>query len=90
MQSQKTSIKLIATPIGNKEHLKTMIPIYLHNLIQELSYEDYMKRCKDIDCKNKSEHSNNWNLERVKCPRCGEWYYEDDGVCDTCGYPWNE
>lgn len=36
------------------------------------------------------EHSNNWKFRKGKVSKMWRWYYEDDGVCDTCGYPWNE
>lgn len=91
MHIQNTSIRLIATPIGNGEHLKTLLPVHFHNIIQELSYEEFMKRSKSIECDRKSEkYSADRSLKQTKCPRCGDWYYEDSGVCDTCGYPWNE
>ena len=70
------SMGLIATPPGNKEKIERMLPKYLHDIIKELTYKEF------INC-------NMQLYENIKTER-EYWYYVDDGVCDTCGYPWNE
>lgn len=85
------SISLIATDIGNKERVKKMLPKYLHHIIKEQSLEDYVRSLNTLEENTEIEEVyNNESLEEVKCPRCGDWYYTSNGVCDTCGYPWNE
>lgn len=90
IRNEYSCINLIATTPGNKERLKKMLPKYLHDVIEELTYKEFMERSKHSKNSNAVEEYEYGSLEKVKCPRCGEWYYEDDGVCDTCGYPWNE
>lgn len=90
IHNEYSRINLIATTPGNKEYLKKMLPKYLHDVIEELTYKEFMERSKHSKNSNTVEEYEYGSLEKVKCPRCGEWYYEDDGVCDTCGYPWNE
>ena len=34
--------------------------------------------------------SNELNYGGYSCPRCGDWMCDDDDVCQTCGYPWND
>lgn len=90
IHNEYSQIFLIATTPGNKERLKKMLPKYLHDVIKEMTYKEFMERSKHSKNSNAIKEYEYGSLERVKCPRCGEWYYEDDGVCDTCGYPWNE
>lgn len=85
------SMGLIATPPGNKEKIERMLPKYLHDIIKELTYKEFINCNMQLYENIKTEREYDYNyLDRVKCPRCGDWYYVDDGVCDTCGYPWNE
>jgi len=85
------SMSLIATTPGNKERIKRMLPRYLHDIVKELTYKEFINRNMELYENVKTEEEYDYGcLERVKCPRCGDWYYVDDGVCDTCGYPWNE
>ena len=88
---QYSSMSLIATDIGNKERIQKMLPKYLHSIIKEQSLEHYIHEQDTIEENTEIEEIyNNEGFERVKCPRCGDWYYVYSGVCDTCGYPWNE
>lgn len=85
------TINLIATTPGNKNNLIRMLPKYLHRMIKEMTYKEFVNRKKSLYSNvNTEEEYDFGGLERVKCPRCGNWYFEDDGVCDICGYPWNE
>lgn len=85
------SINLIATTPGNKDKLSKMLPKFLHKIIKEMTYKEFINRNKTLYSNvNTEEEYKNASLERVKCPRCGNWYFIDDGVCDICGYPWNE
>ena len=85
------SMGLIATHPGNKEKIERMLPKYLHDIIKELTYKEFINCNMQLYENIKTEREYDYNyLDRVKCPRCGDWYYVDDGVCDTCGYPWNE
>ncbi len=88
---QYSSMSLIATDIGNKERIQKMLPKYLHSIIKEQSLEHYVQEHDTIEENTEIEEIyNNESFEEVKCPRCGDWYYVSSGVCDTCGYPWNE
>lgn len=85
------SMNLIATTPGNKDKLVKMLPKFLHSIIKEMTYKEFVNREKSLYSNvNTEEEYDFGSLERVKCPRCGNWYFEDDGVCDICGYPWNE
>lgn len=85
------SINLIATTPGNKDKLVKMLPKFLHGIIKEMTYKEFINRNKSLYSNiNTEEEYKKVSLERVKCPRCGNWYFEDDGICDICGYPWNE
>ena len=85
------SLRLIATTPGNKDKLARMLPHFLHNIIKEMTYKEFISRDKSKYSKVKTEEGYGFgSLERVKCPRCGNWYFEDDGVCNICGFPWNE
>lgn len=85
------SLNLIATTPGNKDKLIKMLPKFLHNIIEEMTYKEFINRDKSLYSNvNTEEEYNNVSLECVKCPRCGNWYFEGNGVCDICGYPWNE
>jgi len=86
------SINLIATTPGNKEKLSKMFPKFLHKIIYEMTYKEFINRNKFLysNVNTEEEKCNNASFERVKCPRCGNWYFEDDGVCEICGYPWND
>lgn len=68
-----------------------MLPKYLHRMIKEMTHKEFVNRKKSLYSNvNTEEEYDFGSLERVKCPRCGNWYFEDNGVCDICGYPWNE
>lgn len=85
------SMNLIATTPGNKDKLVKMLPKFLHSIIKEMTYKEFVNREKSLYSNvNTEEEYDFGSLERVKCPRCGNWYFEDNGVCDICGYPWNE
>lgn len=85
------SMNLIATTHGNKENIKRMLPKYLHSIVRELTYKEFVNRNVNLYKNAQTEEVYDYgSLECVKCPRCGDWYYAEDGVCDTCGYPWNE
>ncbi len=85
------SMNLIATTPGNKDRLVKMLPKFLHEIIREMTYKEFINRQRTVYRNVTTDEEYNFSsLKRVKCQRCGNWYFEEDGGCDVCGYPWNE
>ena len=68
---------LIATPPGNKEKIERMLPKYLHDIIKELTYKEFINCNMQLYENIKTEREYDYNyLDRGK--QRGQTVFTDD------------